>query len=133
MGYYTGSIFEIEHPESGSSIGGGGRYDGMIGRWLGSDVPAVGISIGFERAVDLVSSDVSAGGLVLVLDDSSYLGTALQIQRDLIAAGEIVRIELRPKKLNTLLDSLALQGFSKFAVVDGSVSAVAELNVRSIG
>jgi histidyl-tRNA synthetase len=54
MGYYTGTIFEIEHPESGSSIGGGGRYDGMIGRWLGDDVPAVGISIGFERAVDLV-------------------------------------------------------------------------------
>ncbi|MCX8530388.1 MAG: ATP phosphoribosyltransferase regulatory subunit, partial [Rhodoluna sp.] len=42
MGYYTGTIFEIEHPESGSSIGGGGRYDGMVGRWLGTDAPAVG-------------------------------------------------------------------------------------------
>ncbi|MEN9993088.1 MAG: hypothetical protein RLY83_658, partial [Actinomycetota bacterium] len=52
MGYYTGPIFEIEHPGSGSSIGGGGRYDGMVGRWLGTDAPAVGISIGFERAVD---------------------------------------------------------------------------------
>jgi histidyl-tRNA synthetase len=49
MGYYTGAIFEISHPGSSVSIGGGGRYDGMVGRWLGTDVPAVGISIGFER------------------------------------------------------------------------------------
>ena len=56
MGYYTGPIFEIEHPASGSSIGGGGRYDGMVGRWLGTDVPAVGISLGFERVVDLVDA-----------------------------------------------------------------------------
>jgi histidyl-tRNA synthetase len=52
MGYYTGTIFEIEHPESSSSIGGGGRYDGMVGKWLGKDVPAVGISLGFERIAD---------------------------------------------------------------------------------
>ena len=49
MGYYTGTIFEIEHPDASSSIGGGGRYDGMVGKWLGKDVPAVGISLGFER------------------------------------------------------------------------------------
>ena len=54
MGYYTGTIFEIAHPESGSSVGGGGRYDGMIGRFLGTDVPAAGFSIGFERIVDLL-------------------------------------------------------------------------------
>ena len=41
MGYYTGTIFEIAHPGSGSSVGGGGRYDGMIGRFLGTEVPAV--------------------------------------------------------------------------------------------
>ncbi|WP_270626853.1 histidine--tRNA ligase [Varibaculum timonense] len=55
MGYYTGSIFEVSHTASGSSICGGGRYDGVVGRWLGRDVPAVGFSFGFERIVDLVS------------------------------------------------------------------------------
>jgi len=77
MGYYTGSIFEIEHPGSGSSIGGGGRYDGMVGRWLGQDVPAVGISIGFERAVDLVPDDQFGSvdqALVLVLDSGDAAG-----------------------------------------------------------
>ena len=54
MGYYTGTIFEIEHPALGYSLGGGGRYDGMIGRFLGTDVPAAGSSLGFERLVDLV-------------------------------------------------------------------------------
>jgi histidyl-tRNA synthetase len=54
MGYYTGSIFEIEHPGSGSSIGGGGRYDGMVGKYLGTSVPAVGISLGVERIMELV-------------------------------------------------------------------------------
>lgn len=55
MGYYTGPIFEVSHSASGSSICGGGRYDGVVGRWLGRDVPAVGFSFGFERIVDLVS------------------------------------------------------------------------------
>ena len=54
MGYYTGAIFEIAHPSSTSSLGGGGRYDGMIGRFLGTDVPATGFSIGFERVLDLI-------------------------------------------------------------------------------
>ena len=45
MGYYTGTIFEIAHPLVSYSLGGGGRYDGMIGRFLGQDVPAVGFSL----------------------------------------------------------------------------------------
>ncbi len=62
MGYYTGTIFEIEHPALGYSLGGGGRYDGMIGRFLGTDVPAAGSSLGFERLVDLVDLPPSSSG-----------------------------------------------------------------------
>lgn len=51
MGYYTGTIFEIAMPELGISCGGGGRYDGMVGRFTGKDVPACGFSIGFERII----------------------------------------------------------------------------------
>jgi histidyl-tRNA synthetase len=69
MGYYTGTIFEIEHPGSGSSIGGGGRYDGMVGKWLGTDAPAVGISLGIERIVDLIpESSASQDAVVLILE-----------------------------------------------------------------
>ena len=54
MGYYTGTIFEIAMPELGAACGGGGRYDKMIGRFTGNDVPACGFSIGFERIVLLL-------------------------------------------------------------------------------
>lgn len=51
MSYYTGTIFEIAMPEFGSSCAGGGRYDKMVGRFTGKDVPACGFSIGFERII----------------------------------------------------------------------------------
>lgn len=54
MSYYTGTIFEIAIPEFGGSCGGGGRYDKMVGRFTGNDVPACGFSIGFERIVLLL-------------------------------------------------------------------------------
>lgn len=54
MSYYTGTIFEIAMPEFGGSCGGGGRYDGMIGKFTGNDVPACGFSIGFERIILLL-------------------------------------------------------------------------------
>ena len=54
MSYYTGTIFEIAIPEFGGSCGGGGRYDKMVGKFTGTDVPACGFSIGFERIVLLL-------------------------------------------------------------------------------
>lgn len=54
MSYYTGTIFEVAMPEFGGSCGGGGRYDGMIGKFTGRDVPACGFSIGFERIILLL-------------------------------------------------------------------------------
>lgn len=54
MSYYTGTIFEVVMPELGASCGGGGRYDGMIGKFTGNDVPACGFSIGFERIILLL-------------------------------------------------------------------------------
>ncbi|MFM6962728.1 MAG: histidine--tRNA ligase [Micrococcales bacterium] len=129
MGYYTGTIFEIEHPESGSSIGGGGRYDGMVGRWTGNDVPAVGISIGFERAVDLVAdrnnTDDHAVVLVLENDSAATVANGLRVQRDLIELGHSVRLELRPKKLGLLLEQLSEQGISRWASVDESTTTAA--------
>lgn len=54
MSYYTGPIFEIAMDEFGGSVGGGGRYDGMIEKFIGQSVPACGFSIGFERIVMLL-------------------------------------------------------------------------------
>ena len=137
MGYYTGPIFEIEHPESGSSIGGGGRYDGMVGRWLGQDAPAVGISIGFERAVDLVEPAGAADpmSLVLVLNSGSAacVGNALRVQAEAISLGYRVRLEQRPKKLGNLLESMQQQGFGSWAQIREDAAFFADLEVKPLG
>src|SRR6267142_2211754 len=54
MGYYTGTIFEAVMPGFSGSVAGGGRYDRMIGKLLGREVPACGFSIGFERLVGIL-------------------------------------------------------------------------------
>ena len=55
MSYYTGTIFEIAIPGLGVRCGGGGRYDKMVGKFTGRDVPACGFSIGFERIILLLT------------------------------------------------------------------------------
>lgn len=63
QGYYTGTVFEISCDEFGGTVAGGGRYDGLIGRFSGKDVPAVGFSIGFERIFSvLLDRGAKCGG-----------------------------------------------------------------------
>lgn len=57
MSYYTGTIFEIAMPQYGGSCGGGGRYDKMVGKFLGKDTPACGFSIGFERIIMIMMDE----------------------------------------------------------------------------
>ena len=119
MGYYTGTIFELAHPSVDYSLGGGGRYDGMIGRFLGQEVPAVGFSIGFERIVDLVDAagEAAAPAVVLVHDGDVPVGELLSLKAALIAEGSRVRLEQRTKNLKALLDRAAADGYTAFAIV----------------
>lgn len=135
MGYYTGTIFEIAHPGSGSSVGGGGRYDGMIGRFLGSDVPAVGFSIGFERVVDLIDLGGTAGpeSVALVADTDATLEDLMALKRDLVESGLRVRLEKRQKNMKTLLARLEAEGFARFASVRAGERDASELSWRAIG
>ena len=133
MGYYTGSIFEIEHPASGSSIGGGGRYDGMVGKWLGTEVAAVGVSIGFERVAELVSGSSASSKSLVVIFDPNEQQAALSVQAEAIAAGYLVKLEPTSKKLNTLLDSLKEQGMAEFAVLEEPKNGFQGLKIKPIG
>lgn len=119
MGYYTGTIFEIQHPAFDGSIGGGGRYDGMVGRWLGLDTPAVGISIGFERVIDLVALPKSEAPGVVIVFESADLAQALRVQREAIREGWRARLEQRGKKLNATLDQLSDFGYTHFVTIQG--------------
>jgi histidyl-tRNA synthetase len=134
MGYYTGTIFEVAHPESGSSVGGGGRYDGMIGRFLGQEVPACGFSIGFERVVDLavLPPDAGADSVALVHDAATPVGVLLALKNTLLAEGRRVRLERRPKNVKLLLESLAQAGFGSFAYVDATSTEASALDFRPL-
>lgn len=125
MGYYTGPIFEVAHPDLGYSLGGGGRYDGMIGRFLGADVPATGFSLGFERLIDLVdlgaADDASASALIY--DADAALTTVMALQSQLVSEGARVRLVKRPKNLKAALEQLAGEGFTRFATVAADAQA----------
>ncbi|WP_322412125.1 histidine--tRNA ligase [Microbacterium invictum] len=135
MGYYTGTIFELAHPSVSYSLGGGGRYDGMIGRFLGQDVPAVGFSLGFERLVDLVPSgeDTVADAVVLVHDREASVDDLLALKSALVGRGARVRLEQRTKNLKALLERARADGFTAFATVAPGERDAERLEVKSLG
>lgn len=134
MGYYTGTIFEIAHPDFSFSLGGGGRYDGMIGRFLGTDVAACGFSIGFERIVDLLQSEVvgAPDSLLLLHDASATPAQLVGLKTQLVNSGTRVRLERRTKNTRAQLDRAAAAGFTSFAFVGPDTHADSDLDVKSI-
>jgi histidyl-tRNA synthetase len=133
MGYYTGTILELAHPSVDYSLGGGGRYDGMIGRFLGQDVPAVGFSIGFERIVDLVDAQADGGAqaIVLVHDADVPVAELVALKAALVGEGSRVRLERRTKNLRALLERAAADGYTAFATVAAGTPR-AEIEIKSL-
>ncbi|WP_036277602.1 histidine--tRNA ligase [Microbacterium sp. CH12i] len=123
MGYYTGTIFELAHPSVDYSLGGGGRYDGMIGRFLGQQVPAVGFSLGFERLVDLVElkADARRQAIVLVHDADVPVAELVAHKAAMLRDGGRVRLEHRVKNFKALLERSAADGYTAFATVSAGV------------
>jgi histidyl-tRNA synthetase len=134
MGYYTGTIFEIAHPDLPYSLGGGGRYDGMIGRFLGSDVPAAGFSLGFERLVELVKlpEDQTADAVALIYDADVAPPQLAVLKSELIASGVRTIPVRRPKNTTALLEQLAATGYPRFAFVSATTVSSRELEIRNI-
>ena len=135
MGYYTGPIFEVHHPAGAGSIAGGGRYDGMIGRFAGRDTPACGFSIGFERIVELVRLEGrdTPRQIALVYGPEVPPARLASLQYALVARGHVVRNVPRPKKLARTLERLREGGFGEFALVEAGTTAISELTFKPIG
>lgn len=134
MGYYTGTIFEIAHPDSGSSVGGGGRYDGMIGRFLSESVPAVGFSIGFERVIDLLPDTATdnSNAVALVADKDCQIADLMRLKTQLLAMGKQVQIVWRQKNMKPLFARLQETGFNVFAAVTVGQNDASALQYRSL-
>ena len=121
MGYYTGPIFEISMDEFGGSVGGGGRYDEMIGRFTGQKTPAVGFSIGFERIVMLLLERgfavPGAGEKKAILIDKKVPEDKLaEVWREALKArarGQVVDISFMKKNRKFQKEQLAAQGYAE--------------------
>lgn len=122
QGYYTGTVFEIASEEFSGAIGGGGRYDHLIGKFTGEDVPAVGFSIGFERIFSILKDKENytiPGGRkkVVVLYDADQFVAACQKADKLRGEYDVTLCE-RGKKQGKQLNRFAQRGYDYFIGVD---------------
>jgi histidyl-tRNA synthetase len=139
MGYYTGQVFEIIHPGMTGSVAGGGRYDKLIGRSLGPDVPACGFSIGFERIVDLLSRELVRDAVAVLVESDVPVADALAVAREMRAAsglslaGRVVETVRRSGKFGAQLKRLEAAGFSGFVLVRSQDGATVRGELRALG
>ncbi len=124
QGYYTGTVFEIQSNKFRGAIGGGGRYDGLVGKFTGENVPAVGFSIGFERIFQILEEQGFAipgrRKRVAVLCDEAQGAQAVRKTDELREQGMEASVFLRPKKMGKFLNKLQEQGFDAFLVLGES-------------
>ena len=122
MSYYTGPIFEISMDEFGGSVGGGGRYDEMIGKFTGQATPACGFSIGFERIIMLLLERnfeiPGAGNKVAYLIDKNMPADKLLIILDKAKKareeGSLVNIAIMKKNKKFQKEQMTAEGYTQF-------------------
>lgn len=131
MGYYTGTIYEISVDGLNVSVGGGGRYDKMIGKMVGTDIPACGFSIGFERIVLLLSErgegQQSDSGVALLVDKRVSRDDLVNVQRlcaEMRRDGTKVTVLKKIKNFGFQLKQLREQGYLVKQYVDGQARDV---------
>lgn len=120
QGYYTGTVFEITSPEFRGAIGGGGRYDNLIGKFIGENIPAVGFSIGFERIASILLEQnyqipTERKKLAVIYNEENF-GEALKYAEELRGEYDVAMYEA-PKKLGKLYAKLEENGFAGAAVL----------------
>ncbi len=127
MDYYTGPIYEAVVEGSPSSILGGGRYDGLIGRFAGKDIPAVGCSIGFERILSILQERTegqgTATGLRVLLVNGGQSGVLLQQDAEYLRSAGLC--------VETSLDQDDLGKQFKYAETAGMVWAIRRFDLAS--
>jgi histidyl-tRNA synthetase len=116
MGYYTGMIFEVAYGPYGFSVAGGGRYDGLIGKFSKESVPAVGFSIGFERIVSIMleenkGADGESKRLALLFDDENEISKVIKQAGVLRKKGYLVTVAKTKKKLGKQIGQLEAAGY----------------------
>ena len=125
MGYYTGPIFEITMDDYNFSIAGGGRYDKMIGKFSGQDVPASGFSIGFERIITILKDHMEGvyklenatafliGNRVTRERKTEIIAKAMELRR----GGAVATVLPMAKNVGHQIELLENEGYTTFEKV----------------
>lgn len=122
MSYYTGTIFEIQVEGFPGSVGGGGRYDKMIGKFTGMDTPACGFSIGFERIITILmdegftvpgKEDKTAFLIEKGVSDG-VMNEAMKEAMEARAKGATVLVSQMNKNKKFQKESLQKEGYTQF-------------------
>ncbi len=141
LSYYTGAIMEIAVPDLAGSLGGGGRYDNLVGMFLGRDIPACGFSLGLERIVVVMGergmfpAKVSRGPVDVMV---TFLGDAQRADALRLATelrGQRLRVEVYPeaaRKLDRPLKYAAGRGVPVLAILGEDEQARGEVAVRDL-
>ena len=103
LSYYTGAIMEINVKDLAGSLGGGGRYDNLVGMFLGQEVPACGFSLGLERILVVMNErnmfpawlDSSPADVMVTIWNKESVAESMKLAQELRAAG--LRVDLYPE------------------------------------
>jgi histidyl-tRNA synthetase len=140
LSYYTGAIMEVA-VEGIGSLGGGGRYDNLIGMFLGRDIPACGFSLGLERIIvvmterDMFPAAVAHGAVDVVVTflDEGSRGDALKLATELRASA--LRADVFPeigRKFEKPLKYASARGAKLMAILGENERAKGEVSVRDL-
>ena len=140
LSYYTGAIMEVAVPDLAGSLGGGGRYDNLVGMFLGREVPACGFSLGLERIIVVMTERRmfpetvahAAVDIMVTLWNELTRADALALATDLRAAG--LRVDVYPEsdKLGKQLKYASIRGVPFVAVVGDDERARGEVAVKDL-
>ncbi|MCB9663723.1 MAG: histidine--tRNA ligase [Alphaproteobacteria bacterium] len=117
LDYYTGPVFEGALPGFSGSVGGGGRYDGLVGMFSGRDIPCVGVSLGLERLLLLLEErgEAQAGQataeVLVTVHDADTRAWSIEIARIFREAGIRTELYLDDRKLKPQLKHADARGY----------------------
>ncbi len=140
LSYYTGAIMEVSVPDLAGSLGGGGRYDGLIGMFSGEDIPACGFSLGLERILVVMAergmfpADVQkpSADVVVTLFEGQPIEESLRLAAELRRAGLRVEVYPEPEKLGKQLKYAGGKGIPFAAIMGGDEIAAGRVTIKNL-
>jgi histidyl-tRNA synthetase len=140
LSYYTGAIMEISVPDLAGSLGGGGRYDNLVGMFLGQQVPACGFSLGLERILVVMgerkmfppSLATTPADVMVAVFDAKDASHALRIAQMLRASGLRVMVYPDADKIGKQIKYADTQDIPFVAILGSDEIANGKVTVKNL-